>query len=133
MAVDILRSKDSCPNSSSSTQNNEKNNIEIVDRVTDSSVKVHKLSEPSGQKRLALSPPSSSTLVSPSRPEKYNDIKRITDKFHSPSERSFIYSRRDHPERSFQSTDDEREEGEIVDSDEEKEDGEVSNILRTSF
>ena len=88
----------------------------------------NKLSESGGQKRLALSPPLSSSVVYPSSPESYNDNKSSSQKLPSPLNRhNFLYNRRDHPDKHYKTTNNNnREDGEIIDSDEEKEDGEVS-------
>jgi len=100
--------------------------------MTDSSGVKHehnnKLSESSGQqKRLALSPPISSSVVYPSSPEGYNDNKGTTQKLPSPLDRhNFLYNRRDHPDKHYKTTNNNREDGEIIESEDEKEDGEVS-------
>ena len=103
---------------------------EVVDSITDTSAKVqhNKLSELRGQKRLALSPPISSSVAFPSSPEQDNGIEKIPQKLPNPSARSFIYSRVDNPEPiSFPNTNT-REAREVDDSDEEREEGEVSFI-----
>ena len=83
------------------------------------------MSEPRGQKRLALSPPISSSVAFPSSPEQANGNERIPQKLSNTSERSFIYSRAENPERSYPNTSN-RENREVDDSDEEREEGEVS-------
>ena len=109
-------------------------NEAISDIMNDASVKHNndKLSESiSGQKRIAMSPPLSSSVVYPSSPERYtNDSKRTTQTVPSPVERhSFLYNRRgDHQDRHYKTTNNNREDGEIVESDDEKEDGEVSSF-----
>jgi len=113
---------------SSRTHSNEHHSGEADDSMTDSS-ELHndKLSESSGQKRLALSPPLSSSVVYPSSPERYNSSKSTSQKLPSPLDRhSFLYNRRDHPDKHYKTTNNNREDGELIESEDEKEDGEVS-------
>merc|ERR1712223_768794 len=91
----------------------------------------NKLSDSSGQKRLALSPPlSSSSVVFPSSPESYNDIKRASHQMISPnsSDRdSLIHNGRNYKaDKHHKNTTNDREDGEIIDSDDdEREEGEI--------
>ena len=113
---------------SSRTHSNEHHSGEADDSMTDSSeLHNNKLSESSGQKRLALSPPLSSSVVYPSSPERYNSSKSTSQKLPSPLDRhSFLYNRRDHPDKHYKTTNNNREDGELIESEDEKEDGEVS-------
>ena len=118
------------------TQSNEHLRGETDDSVTDSSkLNNNKLSEFSGQKRLALSPPLSTSVVYPSSPERYNDSKGTSQKLPSPLDRhNFLYNRRDHPDKHYKTTNNNREDGELIESEDEKEDGEVSfNINFTTL
>ena len=126
-----LVTKESISKENSRTHHNEQRSDEADVSMTDSSgVKLehnNKLSESSGQKRLALSPPVSSSVVYPSSPEGYNDNKGRTQNTPSPLNRhNFLYNRRDHPDKHYKTTNNNREDGEIIESEDEKEDGEVS-------
>ena len=133
-----LVDKERAPKDRSRPRSNEQSSNEAGDSMTDSSIKLqhnNKLSESSGQKRIALSPPLSSSVVYPSSPERYNnDSKRATQTVPSPSERhNALYNRRDNPDRHYKTTNNNREDGEIAESDDEKEDGEVSSVFEFKY
>ena len=108
---------------------NEHRSGDADDSMTESSgLHNNKLSESSGQKRLALSPPLSSSVVYPSSPERYNNSKSTSEKLPSPLDRhSFLYNRRDDPDKLYKTTNNNREDGELIESDDEKDDSEVSS------
>ena len=138
-----LSNKDSIIKHHSKLQNNEQksNSPDDISMTVSSLNTMHnnKLSDSSGQKRLALSPPlSSSSVVFPSSPESYNDIKRASEQRISPnsSDRdSLIHNRRNHnTDKHHKNTNKDREDGEIIDSDDdEREEGEVSHISILKF
>ena len=140
-----LSNKDSIIKHHSKLQNNEQksHSPDEISMTVSSLNTMHnnKLSDSSGQKRLALSPPlSSSSVVFPSSPESYNDIKRASQQVISPnsSDRdSLIHNRRNHStDKHHKTNTNDREDGEIIDSDDdEREEGEVSHIsiLKFSF